>query len=65
MRDCPMRVISCNSFTESSSRSNKAMMRNRVGSDNARRDFKVADIPPRLFSKKSVDEFKKTYIILS
>jgi len=37
-------VISCSSFTDSSSRSSNATMRRRVGSDRARNDFKVADM---------------------
>src|SRR6266404_1021840 len=44
MRDCPMRVISCSSFTESSSFSSNAMMRRRVGSARARSDFRVDDM---------------------
>src|SRR5438552_3580419 len=43
MRDCPMRVICCNSLTDSSSFSSKAMMRSRVGSARERRDFKTLD----------------------
>src|SRR5436190_10483678 len=39
-----MRVISCSSFTDSSSFSSNATMRNRVGSDKARNDFRVEDI---------------------
>src|SRR6266566_9391319 len=45
-----MRVISCNSLTDSSSFSSKATIRRRVTSERARRDFKV------LLMKKSVDE---------
>ena len=44
MRDCPMRVISCNSWTDNSFCSSSATMRSRVGSDNARNDFKMAAI---------------------
>jgi hypothetical protein len=36
MRDCPMRVTICNSFTESSSLDNKTTNLNRVGSANTR-----------------------------
>ena len=59
MRDWPSRVISCNSLTDSSLRSNSAMMRSRVGSDNARNDFKMADMQIK------VDSLEKLYIFLS
>src|SRR5688572_29801340 len=44
MRDWPRCVISWSSLTESSSFSSNARMRNRVGSESARRDFRVEDI---------------------
>src|SRR4051812_38719382 len=39
-----MRVISCSSFTDSSSRCSSAMMRKRVGSERARRDLSVENM---------------------
>src|SRR5262245_59335287 len=51
MRDCPSRVISCSSFTDSSSFSSNATMRSRVGSDSARRDFRVEDIRLKGFTE--------------
>ncbi len=44
MRDCPIRVISCNSLTDSSVFSKRATIRSRVGSDKARNDFNMAGI---------------------
>ena len=56
MRDWPSRVISCSSFTDSSSRSSSATMRSRVGSDRARSDFKVEDMIfcAPIFSQKTI-----------
>ena len=59
MRDWPSWVISCNSLTDSSLRSNNAMIRSRVGSDNARKDFKMADMQIK------VDSLANLYIFLS
>ena len=63
MRDCPIRVISCNSFTERSPFSNNAMIRRRVGSARARSDFKVADM--QIFPEISIDVPRYSYIIQS
>ena len=68
MRDWPRRVISCNSFTDNSSFSSRATIRNRVGSDRARNDFRVGDIMAMGASKFleiSVDAASPRYIILS
>jgi len=43
MRDLPSRMISSSSITDSSSLSNRATMRSRVGSDSARKYFNVED----------------------
>ena len=48
-----MRVISCNSWTDSSFFSRRATMRSRVGSDKARNDFKMAGM------KIKVDAYSK------
>src|SRR5258706_4315488 len=46
MRDWPIRVISCNSFTDSSSRSSSATILSRVGSESARKDLSVENMMP-------------------
>ena len=57
MRDWPMRVISCSSWTDSSFCSSSATMRSRVGSDNARKDFKIPDM------QKKVDDISENQYI--
>ena len=61
MRDWPRRVTSWSSLTDSSLSSSSATMRSRVGSDKARRDFKVELIN----FQKAFDARQKCYIILS
>src|SRR5215204_4458054 len=51
MRDWPMRVISCNSLTDSSSFSSRATMRKRVGSESARSDFRVENMSRAVLRK--------------
>ena len=59
MRDCPMRMISCSSLTDSSSFSNSATIRRRVASDSARKDLRVEDIFAIgfLFPENAVDGY--------